>query len=282
MADYSKDADRVSVVIPCFNCKSFIEATIASAFHQTLAPHQVIAVDDGSTDGTWEELQRLKIHRFSALQILTHPQHANRGPSATRQRGARAATGDYVAFLDGDDTFQPEKLAIQVNAMTDHPEVVLCHSAITVIGDRSRADSFEGYFRHNPKAPYILRSRKDYLTNNYINTSSVIVQSAVIKSIDFAIPFRPLQYEDWLCWCLLSGKGKFLYLDEALTNYRVHPFNTTTAIDSNPLIRIHATFECRLALLAKLGLNPHSPIVAGYVLNSILGMMREYKSSEPQ
>lgn len=281
MPDYSSDTSRVSVVIPCFNCRPFVEETIASAFHQTLEPHQVIVIDDGSTDGTWEELQRLKAHRFPALQILTHAQRANRGPSATRQRGARAATGDYVAFLDGDDTFQPEKLAIQVQAMASHPEVVLCHSAIKVIDDRSRAESFEGYFRHNSKAQYKLRRHKEYLINNYINTSSVMVRTAAINDINFAIPFRPHQYEDWLCWCLLADKGEFLYLDCALTGYRVHPANTTGTIDANQLIRLHAVLEFRLALLAKMPFTLHSFSVGIHVLKGLKEMIREYRKPLP-
>ncbi|WP_216901909.1 glycosyltransferase [Synechococcus sp. CCY 9618] len=279
MADHPTRGDRVSIVIPCFNCRPFIEETITSAFHQTLAPHQVIAVDDGSTDGTWKELQRLKADHFPSLELLSHPHHANLGPSATRQRGVRAATGDHVAFLDGDDTFYPEKLETQVRALNAHPDVVLCHSAITVIGDRNRAESFEGYFRHNPRGPYSLRRHKEYLVNNYINTSSVMVRARVIKCINFAIPYRPHQYEDLLCWCLLAGKGRFLYLDLALTGYRVHSANTTSAIDANRLIRLHAILECRLALLTKTGWNPHCFRLAASVLNSLREMIQEYRKS---
>jgi glycosyltransferase involved in cell wall biosynthesis len=282
MTDQSNTGDRVSVVIPCFNCRPYIQETIASAFHQTLPPFEVIAVDDASTDGTWEELQRLKVDQYPALQILCHPQRANCGPSATRQRGVCSASGDYVAFLDGDDTHHFEKLEIQVGAMNAHPKVVLCHSAITVIGDRSRAESFEGYFRHNPKAPYKLRSHREYLVNNYINTSSVMVRAAAIRDIDFAIPLRPHQYEDWLCWCLLADKGEFLYLDRALTGYRIHPTNTTTTIDSNQLIRLHAELECRLALLAKMPFGLHSFRVGIHVLKGLREMIREYRKPLPQ
>lgn len=285
MPDYSSDTSRVSVVIPCFNCRPFVEETIASAFHQTLEPHQVIVIDDGSTDGTWEELQRLKAYRFPALQILTHAQRANRGPSATRQRGARAATGDYVAFLDGDDTFQPEKLAIQVQAMASHPEVVLCHSAIKVIDDRSRAESFEGYFRHNPRIPYELRKRKGYLHNNFINTSSALARTAALKSIDFEIPYRPNQYyEDWLCWCLLAQRGRFLYLDSPLTCYRVHAASTTSSMDKETykLIRLHAKLESTLVLLARSRIGPYSIGVIFSVWNCLKKMLEEYRGDRRQ
>jgi len=278
MGTQLNSADQVSVVIPCFNCKPYIGEAIDSAYCQTLKPHEVIVVDDGSTDGTWEHVHQLRIDHHPTLKILCHPKRANRGASATRQRAVLEASGNYVAFLDSDDIHLPEKLELQVNAMKANPEVVLCHSAIVVIGDRSRAEGFEGYFRHNPKTPYSLRSRKDYLINNYINTSSVMVRASLIKRINFTLPYRPHQVEDWLCWCLISSQGKFLYLDHALTGYRVHPACTTTAIDANRLIKLHALLECRLALLARTPFSFHWFRVALAVVSCLREMKREYKA----
>lgn len=273
---YSK---RVSIVIPCYNCKPYIVECISSVFAQTLAPHQVIAVDDGSTDGTWEILHQLKADSFPLLQILSHLQRGNKGPSVTRQLGVRAATGDFVAFLDGDDIYYSDKLNAQVKAFHANPEVMLCHTAILVIGERSRAESFEGYFRHNPKSAYVLSRQKEYLLNNYINTSSVMVRASAIRNVDFAVPYRPHQYEDWLCWCLLSDSGKFLYLDHALTGYRVHPSSTTSVIDSSRLIRLYALLEFRLALLAKghFRLGPHSLKILSMIFRDLWEMIRLYR-----
>ena len=273
-----KHTDKVSVVIPCFNCKPYIAEAVDSAFCQTLKPHEVIVVDDGSTDGSWEHLHRLKADRYPTLKILCHPHHANQGASATRQRGVLEASGSYVAFLDGDDIHFPEKLQLQVTAMKANPEVVLCHTAIEVIGDRSSADGFEGYFRHNPKNPYSLREKKDYLINNFINTSSVMVRASQIKKINFALPYRPHQVEDWLCWCLISSQGKFLFLDHALTGYRVHLASTTTTIDANRLIKLHALLECRLALLARSPFSFHWFRVALAVVSCLKEMEREYNA----
>ena len=272
-------SDRVSVVIPCFNCNSYIVECISSVFAQTLAPYEVIAVDDGSTDGTWEMLHQLKADFYPLLQILSHLQRGNKGPSVTRQLGVRAATGDFVAFLDGDDIYYPGKLEAQVKAFHANPEVMLCHTAILVIGDRSRAESFEGYFRHNPKTAYVLSRQKEYLINNYINTSSVMVRASAIKYVDFSIPYRPYQYEDWLCWCLLSGRGKFLYLDHALTGYRVHPSNTTSVIDSSRLVKLYALLEFRLALLAKgnFGPGPDSLRILSLIFSALWEMIQLYR-----
>lgn len=276
-------ADQVSVVIPCFNCNPYIDEAVDSAFRQTLKPYEVIAVDDGSTDGTWEHLHQLRADRYPTLRILCHPQRANRGASATRKLGVDEASGNYIAFLDGDDIYLPDKIECQVDALQKNPGAVLCHSAIIVIGDRSNAEGFEWHFRQNPQSsPYKLRSRKDYLIHNYINTSSVMVRSSMIKEIHFALPYRPYQVEDWLCWCLISARGKFLYLDHALTGYRVHSASTTTAIDASQLTKLHALLEFKLALLVRSKFSLHWIRVALAVMQCLRKLMSEYKANPIQ
>jgi GT2 family glycosyltransferase len=107
----------VSVVIPSYNCAPYLEEALASVQRQTLGDHEIIVVDDGSTDGTVEILRR---RESPWLRFLT--QH-RRGPAAARNRGIQAATGRYIAFLDADDVWDPEKLAIQVAFMEAEQEV---------------------------------------------------------------------------------------------------------------------------------------------------------------
>ena len=93
-----------SVVIPTFNRRELLLQTLASVWAQSLTDYEVIVVDDGSTDGTWEELQALG-SRVRALR------QKNAGPGAARNLGAQYATGDYLAFLDSDDLWFPWTLA---------------------------------------------------------------------------------------------------------------------------------------------------------------------------
>jgi GT2 family glycosyltransferase len=91
---------RFSVIIPTFNRKAYLLECLETVFGQSYAPHEVIVIDDGSTDGTVEALSAFG----GRVQVM---QQANAGPGAARNRGAQAATGDYLAFLDSDDLWFP-------------------------------------------------------------------------------------------------------------------------------------------------------------------------------
>lgn len=113
---------RISVVMPAYNCAWCIDRAIDSVFAQTLTDYELIVVDDGSTDATPELLAR----RGSRLRVI---RQANAGMSAARNAGIAAARGDFVAFIDSDDWWRPEKLAQQVALLDAHPEIGFCSHA---------------------------------------------------------------------------------------------------------------------------------------------------------
>jgi len=117
---------RVSVIIPTYNAQKFVGRAIRSVLAQTRLPQEIIVVDDGSTDGTGEAIRR----EFGS-QVRYHYQD-NRGPSAARNAGIRLSTGDWVAFLDADDTWQPEKLELQEAEVLADSEVamVVCETQL--------------------------------------------------------------------------------------------------------------------------------------------------------
>jgi hypothetical protein len=105
------DAGQVSVVIPAYNAARYLAQTLQSVSDQWSPPGEVIVVDDGSTDATAE------IARSFGARVLSL---TNAGPSAARNAGTRAANGEYIAFLDADDVWAPEKLALQLAALRSH------------------------------------------------------------------------------------------------------------------------------------------------------------------
>ena len=107
----------VSVIIPSYNCEPFLAEAIESVFAQTYRPKEVIVVDDGSTD------QTAAIARsYKEVQYIYQ---ANQGPAIARNNGIATARGDFIAFIDHDDMWLPNKLEVQIEYLLEHPYVGL-------------------------------------------------------------------------------------------------------------------------------------------------------------
>ena len=115
-------APRISIVIPAYNCARYLPAAIESALGQSLAPLEVIVVDDGSTDGVADAAGR-----YAASVRYVYQVNAGSGPA--RNAGVGMAQGDWLAFLDGDDYWDADKLARQAAAVLADPalDIVFAH-----------------------------------------------------------------------------------------------------------------------------------------------------------
>ena len=112
----------VSVVIPAFNRARKVVRAITSVLSQTFTDVEIIVVDDGSTDETKKAVKQFG----DFLTYVAHP--SNRGVSAARNTGIKKSNGQLIAFLDSDDHWLPEKLAVQVCFFDEHPEAVVCQT----------------------------------------------------------------------------------------------------------------------------------------------------------
>lgn len=112
-ATRSSDTQGVAVVIPVYNVASYIERAIASVQNQTYAPAEIIVADDNSTDATREVVRRLAA-RDMRIRLL--PSETNMGPGAARNRAIAAASSDWIAVLDGDDAWKPQRLERMLKA----------------------------------------------------------------------------------------------------------------------------------------------------------------------
>ena len=115
---------RVAVVIPCYNRQQYLAQAIQSVLDQTWTNTELVVVDDGSTDGSREVLASFG----DRIRVLTHPGGVNRGQSASINLGIENSDSEYVAILDSDDWWAPEKLRLQVDYLEAHPEVGLVYA----------------------------------------------------------------------------------------------------------------------------------------------------------
>lgn len=265
----------VSIVIPCYNSRHFVGEAIDSAYKQTYRSIEVIVIDDGSTDGSLDFIADLKQTTYPELILLRHLDGRNCGVSSTRYLGVTHAKGKYVAFLDADDQFVAEKIEKQVSLLESLPKVVLCHSGVRVIGDRLSADAYEKNFGTHPIGAYDFRKLPGYLKQNGVCNSSVMVRTDVLTRVPFAMP-QLFQYEDWLCWGLVSAYGRFQFIDEALTRHRVHNASATASVNKSRLRRYYSLLEFKLALATKSESTLHSLRCLMSAANTTLHLLRAY------
>ena len=113
----------VSVIMIFLNGEKYIAEAIESVLAQTLTDWELVLVDDGTTDGATAVARDFASRHPDRISVIEHPGHANLGMSASRNAGLHAARGRHVAFLDADDVWLPERLAVQAEVIEDHPEV---------------------------------------------------------------------------------------------------------------------------------------------------------------
>src|ERR1700691_3917251 len=122
-----------SVVMPAYNVAPFIRESVESVLCQTFSNFELIVVDDGSTDGTSDQLSSLIDPRLHIVR------QANSGSSSARNNGIRFASGQYIGFLDADDLWMPNKLEAHIRFLDEHPEIDLTFSRSQIIDELGNA-----------------------------------------------------------------------------------------------------------------------------------------------
>ena len=115
---------KISVIIPTYNCSAYISAAVASVLEQSLPVHELIVIDDGSEDGTRDVLSQFG----SRLRYI---RQERAGVSAARNRGIEESSGEFIAFLDADDIWVPERLECQIEEFKKDSLVGLVHSGLS-------------------------------------------------------------------------------------------------------------------------------------------------------
>ena len=193
--------NHISVVIPCHQCAKTIDAAVSSAINQTLAPIEIILVENGSTDETLLILQswQNKHPNIIKLEVL-----AGTGASAARNKGTQLACGEYIAFLDADDVWHPQKLELQIDAMLCENAVISGH-----VYQPIKDESFDRIVEGKP-SQFLTYSVRDMLISNRVSTPTVMVKKSCFVQFDE----RLQRCEDWKCWVeiMTAGHESILFL----------------------------------------------------------------------
>ena len=219
---------EISVIIPSYNHAAYIGRAAESVFAQSHTDLELIVVDDGSTDNSPDILAGFRDPR---LRVLTQ---SNQGAHAAINRGLRASTGKYLAILNSDDLYHPQRLAKTLDVLKSDPQVGLVGSYIEIMDREGKSlGTKHGYADASPwplEAPErSFRAGNDLhkalLTENYWSTTSNFVFSR--RWFDAVGEFRPLRYtHDWDFALRTARVARMVLLPEVLMRYRIHATNT--------------------------------------------------------
>jgi glycosyltransferase involved in cell wall biosynthesis len=203
---------EVSVIIPTYNSSRYLTQAVDSILGQSFKDYEVLVIDDGSTDDT-----QAVMRRYGSPVRYIHKE--NGGVSTARNRGIAESRGRYVAFLDADDTWFPDKLERQLRALKENPGYRACYAAFAVCD----CDLLPGEVRRSKRRGLAIEDLLSY--GNVVGTPSTVLCERSLFEATGSFDIEMSQCADWDMWVRLASHTEFLYLDEPLATYRQHEAN---------------------------------------------------------
>ena len=193
---------KISVIIPTYNRKKTLARAIQSVINQSLSPYEILVIDDGSNDGTQEWVKE-------NFQNIKYIHQNNHGVSSARNIGIENAYGDWVAFLDSDDEWLPNKLFEQVKSIQSNPKIKFFHTNEIWIRNGVRVNQMK---KHKKYGGHIFEKCLDICR---VSPSSVLIQKEVFDNIGvFDESLRVC--EDYDLWLRITSKYPVVFLDVPL------------------------------------------------------------------
>lgn len=200
----------VSIVMPCYNAAAHLPQSVGSVLAQTFADWELIAIDDGSRDGT---LAWLKAQTDSRIRVCTQ---TNRGVSTTRNAGWAQARGDYVAFLDADDTWTPDFLEKTQAALQARPDAVLAYCGWQNLGlPGERGEPFVP-----PDYENAAKAETLFAGCRWPIHAALVRREAVLAAGGFDAKLK--NAEDYALWLQVATAAPIVRVPEVLAFYRFH------------------------------------------------------------
>ena len=261
---------EVSIIMPNYNCLAFLPKSVDSVLQQEGVRFELIIVDDGSTDGSLEWLKEAE-KKYNQIRLIIQP---NQGVIAARNRAIKKATGQYIAVLDADDYWYPNKLRKQLDYMQQHPKCGLTFTNYQHV-DMSYSNIIDCFSYWPEFNAHRNRASNQYqelnnalellLLANVIGTSCVMVNKQIIEQ---AGGFDPSlrSASDWDCWLRIALISSIGFSEDITMSYLMRP-NSITANKQNRLDAMaEITYRiCKLAnMSATVERKAHARLMESY------------------
>jgi glycosyltransferase involved in cell wall biosynthesis len=216
------DKPLVSVIVPVYNCERYLGFGIQSILEQDYHPFEVIVVDDGSTDNSGNIARS-----FKEVHYIYQP---NQGVAVARNVGIAAAQGEFIAFLDADDLWAPNKLSVQVDYLLKNPQV-----GYTLV-------KMHNFLEPGVRWPSWLGEEVSEADEYCYSLSTLVVRKSVFDEIGVFDPrFRIGEDTDWLIHAKVAGVPMAI-LPHVLVQRRIHGSNLCYNYDK-PGVRLHTRMK---------------------------------------
>lgn len=211
----------VSVIIPTYKRTAYLKLTLDSIQNQTFQDFEVIVVDDG----TPTEENRLLCEQYEKVQYIKIENSG--GPAKPRNFGIQKAKGKYLAFVDDDDIWLPNKLEKQVRVLEENLDFGLVHGCCEVIDENG---ILQNRIIGRPGTPEVKHGdvKMRMMGNWTVMMPTSFVRKEIVKKVGFFNEIMPAAGEDVEYWTRCSFETKFYYVDEPLVYYRIHNKNIST------------------------------------------------------
>ena len=234
---------KFSIIIPTYNRIDKLRRAVNSVLQQTYSNYEILVIDDGSTDSTQKEFSNFNLETLRYICIEN-----SGGPAKPRNIGVNNSTGDWIAFLDSDDYWLPNKLEVISNEIKNNQFDVICHNEFML-------DGLTGNKRINIYGPAIKDMYKYLLyCGNRLSTSATAVKSSFIKnnSIKFDEDSKYLMVEDYDYWLSIALKrGSFKFIKDVLGVYDISNDSLTKNILLNQ-INLGNVLEKHITIIGKI------------------------------
>lgn len=230
---------RITVVIPTYNCLNYLPKAIESVLKQDHENIELIVVNDNSDDGTAEYLERL-VSRDTRIIVITTK---GVGVSSARNLGIKKASGEYIAFLDSDDSWHEGKLQAQISVHQLNPELGMSFTNYAHLTESNQkiVDCFTYWKKFedcNQQAKILDNPLNVIFSNNLIGTSTVMIKKSAFQKVGlFDVE---LEYaEDWLLWLKVCECFDVAVIPEVYASYLIRK-GSRTQVDENRLSNLES------------------------------------------
>jgi len=205
----------ITVIIPVYNGEKTIRETIESVLNQTYSNFELLVINDESTDSTLDLLASIQDPRLKVFSYI------NAGVSASRNRGLSHASGEFIAFLDADDLWTPDKLEAQVKALQQNPQAAVAYSWFDYIDESGQ------FLRNGCRTTTSGDLDQEFLISQFFNISSSLIRTQALLEVgnfDESLTHG----EDWDLFLRLAARYHFVAIPSVQISYRLSANSATS------------------------------------------------------